>query len=151
MESTHNLASLSTRDVIWEKCWERTLKISVPLDGSKNFTAKACVRFLVESGTFYAEVQVEGNVARYPLATASYEYRYGIASVKLTITDVDISGTNLKSVTFKVELCVGASYGGINLEKCWKVYEDTVRFFANNYSADGFINSNPYPYIHDGE
>jgi hypothetical protein len=65
-----------------------------------------------------------GRRVRKEIGNACFEYSYGLAKLKVCLSEIDISGGQLKSVTISIELCVGA----FGLEKCWTIYKGKIKF-----------------------
>lgn len=107
--------------VIWENCWEKKVF-------GKN--VKACARLLEESSTFYLELEIAGNRKKWEIANKCYEsdkISIGVveAWLKVCLSDIKIEGNQLKSVKVTAYIC-GKAFGQSD---CWKVYEDTIKFF----------------------
>jgi hypothetical protein len=107
--------------VIWEECWEKKVF-------DKN--VKACARLLDESSKFYLELEIAGKRKKWEIANKCYESdRISIGVVeawlKHCLSDIKIEGNQLKSVKVTAHIC-GKAFGQSD---CWKVYEDTIKFF----------------------
>lgn len=98
LQATGTLDPANIRQIIWEQCW------NVSVFG-KRF--KVCARVLREGSKLYFELEIDGRVARLPLAAACYTVFtiYGI-EIKLCLSDIEFSNGALKKICLEVEGCV---------------------------------------------
>lgn len=111
--------------VVWEQCFKEEICVNIPFDGKKCLTAQACIRILENGGEYFVELQVFGNKVRYKLASTCFPvYTIGIASLQVC------ASVQASEICLVVKLCIGGKIDGINLEKCWKVYEGCIAFIS---------------------
>lgn len=109
--------------VIWEQCFKEEICVNIPFDGKKCLKAEACIRILENNGEYFIELQVFGNKVRYKLASTCFPvYTIGIASLQVC------ASVKETEICLVVKLCIGGKIDGIDLEKCWKVYEGCIAF-----------------------
>jgi hypothetical protein len=109
--------------VIWEQCFKEEICVNIPFDGKKCLTAEACIRILENNGEYFIELQAFGNKVRYKLASTCFPvYTIGIASLQVC------ASVKTNEICLVVKLCIGGKIDGIDLEKCWKVYEGCIAF-----------------------
>jgi hypothetical protein len=117
--------------VIWRQCWNPQICINIPFDGRKCIGATICVSIIEDNGTFYIEGSIDGASARYALANACIPvYSVGIASLEICVTNLTIANGDLKSLTLSVKACIGGKIGGINLQQCWDLFNQTINFHS---------------------
>jgi hypothetical protein len=116
---------------IWQQCWTPQICVNIPFDGRKCIGATICVAIIEDDGTFYIEGSINGATAKYALANACIPvYSVGIASLEICVTNLDISNNNLNSLTLSVKACIGGSIAGINLQQCWDLFNQTIKFHS---------------------
>lgn len=142
----------ATLGVIWEKCFAEKLCVRIPFDGRKcTPEVRGCVRLLVEGGRFYVELELLGQRVRREIGNACFELKYGIGKLKVCLSGIDLSGGRLRSITIRADVCIG----DFGIEKCWKVYEDTIRFLLLTEGGDvasalGLTGGDVYAYVESG-
>jgi hypothetical protein len=137
----HKSAStqIERASTIWEKSWEKDVCVTV-LGRDYCETVKVSVEILLRSERLY----IRGRLMNGDRTLASFEHaltetcfealRYGILSAEICVTDVDMDGDRLESVTLTVKGCAGIETPVGTYERCKTLYEGTVRFLA--YSAE---------------
>jgi hypothetical protein len=137
--ATAQMRLVSNYTVIWQQCWTPQICINIPFDSKKCIGATVCVGIIEDGGTFYIEGSINGATARYALADACIPvYTIGIASLEICVTNLNISKGNLNSLTLSVKACIGGSIAGINLQQCWDLYNQTIKF--HTFASQDVIN-----------
>jgi hypothetical protein len=114
---------------IWEQCWDPKACVHIPFNGDKCIGFHACVRIVEDGGTLYLEAEVNGQTFRYALANACIPaLSIGIATLEVCVTDLEVSGGSLKSLTLSVKGCVGGDIAGIHIGHCWDLYNQKIVF-----------------------
>lgn len=130
----NKVIEISQERVIWEKCFREEICVKIPFDGRKCLKAEACIRILESGGRFYIELQLFGGKVRYELANACFPaYTIGIARLEVC------ANVGKDSVCLGAKLCIGGKIDGIDLGKCWKIYEGCIKFIstADLMASDG--------------
>lgn len=120
--------------IFWEKCFKEELCVRIPFDGKECVSANGCVRLYENNEEFHIELQLFGQTVSYKLSTGSICYpalEAGIGKIVACASDLELDERNrIKNVKLVVKLCIGTKIGGIDVKKCWNVYEDTISFFT---------------------
>ena len=130
----NKVIEISQERIIWEKCFREEICVKIPFDGKKCLKAEACIRILESGGRFYIELQLFGGKVRYELANACFPaYTIGIARLEVC------ANVGKDSVCLGAKLCIGGKIDGIDLGKCWKIYEGCIKFIstADLMASDG--------------
>lgn len=116
--SLSTVGALAGRKTIWSQCVDLRKCIKVFLQ-EFCIGVKACLSVVLDGGTYYVEVSVNGNSWRWPLTNACYTvYSIGIGNI---------------------DICVEPIQGGVRLEakacisvvgQCWTIYGVDVHFFT---------------------
>jgi hypothetical protein len=114
---------------IWEQCWDPKACVHIPFDGDKCLGFHACVRIIEDNGTLYLEAELNGQSFRYALADACIPaLSIGIASLEVCVTNLDVTGGVLRSLTLTVKGCVGGDIGPIHIGQCWDLFSQKIVF-----------------------
>lgn len=129
MATTRQMKLVSTSHTYWEKCWDPQICAHIPFDHDKCLRAHICVRIIEDSGSFYLEVEIEGHRARYGLTNACIPtFAVGIAHLDVCAANVQVNNGVLQSLELIVKACIGGDIGPIHLEKCWDLFNETIKF-----------------------
>lgn len=120
----------SKQTVIWETGFKERACVKIPFDGRKCAEVSGSVRILLDGDSFYIELQMFGQRARYGLANTCFPFSIGIGSIQACVANLDISGGRLRSLEIRIKICIGTRIVGIPIEKCWNVFSQRIVFFT---------------------
>jgi hypothetical protein len=122
---------ISTLTVWWQKCVEKTWEIKNPITGRviKSWTLKGCIRIFDQDGTLYIELQIDDLKQKFALTDTCYKLRKYVFVLEACISDLELDGIKPKSFKIVINGCIDASYKGIGIKECLKLYETRVSLF----------------------
>jgi hypothetical protein len=127
MEQTSLMPQISR--VIWEQTWQEEVCVQVPFDGRQCVKITAAVRIIEDNG-YFIELQLFGARQRFAIAEICYPVlNVGIGSLTVCTSNLQINEGQLISVKISVDGCIGTKIGPINVQKCWKLFDQDIHFF----------------------
>jgi hypothetical protein len=130
--------------VIWQQNWSQQVCAHIPFDGSKCLTLTAGVSVIDENnGKYVIELQVLGGRTRYDISNVCYPvFTYGIASLTVCTSNFTLVNGKIKSITLKVDGCIGSTIAGIHIGQCWTLYNQQINFFHMSTVSATDMNGN---------
>jgi len=115
------------RRVIWEKPIGEALCVPLPFGGERcTDLIRGAVRLVQKDTGYFAELELLGEVIEYSLINTCYPaYTVGIASLEVCISDIELTGSTLKSMEVSIKLCIGRW----RISRCWDIFKGKIRFF----------------------
>lgn len=119
---------VSVQQVVWEEGidWKECIKI---IWKEHCIELKAKIRILLDSGSYYLEIDAFGQRWRYNLTASCFTfYEFGIARFKICAQPNGSNGARIA-----LEGCIGVS----GIEKCWTIFaQDIVWFNINDIDSE---------------
>jgi hypothetical protein len=126
---TEKIELATLHQIIWQQCWDPKACVHNPFGNDWCLGFHACVRVVDDGGTYFLELEVNGNVARVQLANACYPvYSIGIATLEVCVDGLQVVGNQLKSIHLIVKACVGGDVGPVHIGQCWTLYDGVIQF-----------------------
>jgi len=124
--------AISSRGVIWERCWDPGFCVHIPWPWNKDVcvSAHVCVRIAEDQGRYYAEIQLNGVSQQFDLIDTCYPaLTIGLASLEVCTQDPQFDQGKLKSVRIVVKACVGIDFGPVHARRCFDLLNEVITFF----------------------
>ncbi len=112
--------------VLWSKSFREEACINIPLIGRRCVGVSASVAVVEENSNFYIEIEVLGYRQKFELGNACFPVNYGIGSIDVCVSNLDLSDNTLRSFDIVVKLCIGVRLLGQNLHQCWDVLRKRI-------------------------
>lgn len=125
---------LSLSRVIWKKEVEKKWSIKIRGKEVASWTLNGSVALVEENGTFYVELEIEGERARFALADACFPFQYLVFKLEACFANLVFDGNTPKSFDIVINACIDASVklpviGRVGIKECVNLFKERITFF----------------------
>jgi hypothetical protein len=135
-------ANIIRSSVLWEENFGKEWKVKIPFDGTKTFGLHGSARVTEESGSYFIELELEGNRVKQELGNLCLPIGVGIFNLVICIGNLDLP----RGFDVVVKACIGVDIGPINFGECVVLYKQHITLHRLSVeqmlSLNGFLISN---------